>query len=128
MAFEIERIENALTRCFASFGRTPTIPIQDLAKQVGNIVAAKYDEPTVENVQDIVEMVLQAAGEFEAAKRYILYRAEHAKMRAERPIPQAVRRAFAESDKYFPTPVQKFQFFDKYSRFNYDLGRRETWA
>ncbi len=127
MPFEIERIENALARCFASFGRTPAIPISDLAKQVGNIVAAKYDQPTVENVQDIAEMVLQAAGEFEAAKRYILYRAEHAKLRAERPIPENVRAAFDESDQYFPTDLQKFQFYDKYSRFNYDLGRRETW-
>lgn len=125
--FEIERIENALARCFASFGRMPAIPLGDLARQVGNIVAAKYDQPTVENVQDIVEMVLQAAGEFEAAKRYILYRAEHAKLRAERPIPEEVRAAFAESDHYFPTDLQKFQFYDKYSRFNYDLGRRETW-
>ncbi|HZQ11043.1 MAG TPA: ATP cone domain-containing protein, partial [Anaerolineae bacterium] len=125
--FEIARIENALIRCFASFGRTPTIPISDLAKQVGNIVAAKYEQPTVENVQDIVEMVLQAAGEFEAAKRYILYRAEHAKMRAERPIPEDVRAAFAASDEFFPTDLQKFQFYDKYSRFNYELGRRETW-
>ena len=82
MPVEIERIENALARCFVSFGRMPAIPLADLAKQVGNIVAAKYDQPTVENVQDIVEMVLQAAGEFEAAKRYILYRAEHAKLRA----------------------------------------------
>ena len=125
--FEIERIENAIARCFASFERTPMIPIADLAKQVGNIVAAKYDQPTVENVQDIAEMVLQAAGEFEAAKRYILYRAEHAKMRAERPIPEDVRAAFADSDRYFPTDLQKFQFYDKYSRFNYELGRRETW-
>lgn len=127
MPFEIERIENALARCFASFGRTPTIPIGDLAKQVGNIVAAKYEQPTVENVQDIVEMVLQAAGEFEAAKRYILYRAEHAKLRADRPIPETVRSAFDESDRYFPTDLQKFQFYDKYARFNYDYGRRETW-
>lgn len=127
MPFEIERIEKALARCFASFARTPAIPISDLAKQVGNIVAAKYEQPTVENVQDIAEMVLQAAGEFEAAKRYILYRAEHAKLRADRPIPENVRVAFEESDRYFPTDLQKFQFYDKYSRFNYDLGRRETW-
>lgn len=127
MPFEIERIENALARCFASFGRTPAIPISDLAKQVGNIVAAKYEQPTVENVQDIVEMVLQSAGEFEAAKRYILYRAEHEKLRAERPVPENVRAAFDESDHYFPTDLQKFQFYDKYSRFNYDFGRRETW-
>jgi len=127
--FDIERIENAVARCFASFGRTPETPIPELAKRVVNIMAAKSNGklPTVEGVQDIVEMVLQAAGEFEAAKRYILYRAEHAKQREERPIPAQVRQAFAESDKYFPTALQKFQFFDKYSRFNYDLGRRETW-
>ncbi len=128
VSFDIKRIEKAMGRCFDSFGRTPAIPIADLARQVENIVAAKYDQPTVENVQDIVEMVLQAAGEFEAAKRYILYRAEHAKLRAERPIPEDVRAAFADSDRYFPTDLQKFQFYDKYSRFNYELGRRETWV
>lgn len=129
VAFDIERIENALTRCFASFNRKPHTPVPELARRVVNIIAAKSkgDAPTVEGVQDIVEMVLQAAGEFEAAKRYILYRAEHAQKRVERPIPQKVRRAFAESDQYFPSPLQKFQFFDKYSRFNYELGRRETW-
>ncbi len=127
VAFEVARIENAITRCFASFGRQPNIPVAELAQQVANIIAAKYSHPTVEEVQDIVETVLQAAGEYEAAKRYILYRAEHAKIRQVRPIPKEVRRAFAESDQYFPTQLQKFQFYDKYSRFNYDLNRRETW-
>jgi ribonucleoside-triphosphate reductase (thioredoxin) len=129
VAFDIERIENALTRCFASLNRKPQTSVPELARRVVNIIAAKSttDTPTVEGVQDIVEMVLQAAGEFEAAKRYILYRAEHAQKRIERPIPEKVRLAFAESDQYFPSPLQKFQFFDKYSRFNYDLGRRETW-
>src|SRR5215208_1855302 len=127
--FDLGRIEGALARCFAGFGRTPGTSIPELARRVVNIIAAKSEgqPPTVEGVQDIVEMVLQAAGEFEAAKRYILYRAEHAKKRVERPIPLEVRRAFAESDRYFPTPLQKFQYFDKYSRFDYDLGRRETW-
>jgi ribonucleoside-diphosphate reductase alpha chain len=125
--FDIARIERAMARCFASFGRKPSTPVPELAKQVVNIIAAKYAHPAVEGVQDIVEMVLQAAGEYEAAKRYILYRAERAQKRKERPIPEQVREAFAESDRYFPTPLQKFQFYDKYSRFNYDLGRRETW-
>jgi ribonucleoside-triphosphate reductase (thioredoxin) len=127
--FDIGRIESALGRCFAGFNRTPETPVAELARRVVNIIAAKSaaEAPTVEGVQDIVELVLQAAGEFEAAKRYILYRAEHAKKREERPVPEDVRRAFAESDRYFPTPLQKFQFFDKYSRFDYQLGRRETW-
>ena len=128
--FDVELIERAIARCFASFDRTPHTPVDELARRAVNIVAAKARSvpPTVEEVQDIVEMVLQAAGEFEAAKRYILYRAAHAAERGERPIPEAVRASFAESDQFFPTPLQKFQFFDKYSRFNYDLGRRETWV
>lgn len=34
---------------------------------------------------------------------------------------------FRESEKYFPTPLQQFQFFDKYARYDWDKGRRETW-
>ena len=92
-----------------------------------NIVAAKYQVPSVEQVQDIVEMVLLAAGEYDAAKHYILYRAERARLRAERPIPELVRSAFGASDEYFPSQLQKFQYFDKYARFNYLHMRRETW-
>lgn len=129
VVFDAERIHNAITRCFQSFGRDSSTPVKELTRRVVNIVAAKATRgmPSVEEVQDIVEMVLQAAGEFEAAKRYILYRAERAKERERRPVPDDVREAFSASDKYFPTPLQKFQFFDKYSRFNYDLARRETW-
>lgn len=126
--FDDQLIHNALGRCFASLGQQPKTSIDEITQQVVNVVAAKYDLPTVEGVQDIVEMVLQAAGEYEAAKHYILYRAERAKMRAKRPVPAEVRDAFADSDKYFPTQLQKFQFYDKYSRFNYELGRRETWV
>ncbi len=126
--FDPQKILNAVERCFKSFGATPKSSVIDLTQRVVNIVSARYKEPTVEQVQDIVELVLQSSEEFEAAKQYILYRAEHAKLREERPIPIDVKRAFEESDKYFPTQLQKFQFFDKYARFSYDLGRRETWV
>ncbi len=43
-------------------------------------------------------------------------------------IPNDVIESFKKDDYYFPTELQKFQFYDKYSRFNYDLGRRETWT
>lgn len=128
VSFDSERIETALTRCFASLGKMPNLSFSELTQQVVNVVNAKYDQPTVEQVQDIVELVLQAAGEYGGAKHYILYRAERAKIRNERSIPDHVRDAFAESNKYFPTDLQKFIFYDKYSRFNYDLGRRETWV
>src|ERR1700730_5022785 len=125
--FDPMRIERALSRCFAALGHEPYTPIPELALRVVNIMSARAGQPTVEIVQDAVELTLQAAGEFEAAKAYILYRAEHAKQRQERPVPEEVRQAFAQADSYFPTPIQKFQFFDKYSRFDYDKGRRETW-
>src|SRR5579859_4374416 len=127
VAFDPMRIERALSRCFAALGRQPYTAIPELALRVVNIMSARPGQPSVEVVQDAVELTLQAAGEFEAAKAYILYRAEHAKQRQERPVPEEVRAAFAEADQYFPTPIQKFQFFDKYSRFDYDKGRRETW-
>ncbi len=125
--FEPGRIERAIARCFAALGRTPFTPPAELTLRVVNILSARPGPPTVEAVQDVVELTLQAAGEFEAAKAYILYRAEHARQRAERPIPADVRAAFAEADRFFPTPLQQFQFFDKYSRFDYEKGRRETW-
>ena len=124
--FEASRIEVAITRCFKGLNRT-NFDAQKITKQIVNIVSAKFEQPTVEQVQDIVEMVLQAAGEYEAAKSYILYRAEHAKMRETRPVPDEVREAFEASDKYFPSEIQKFQFYDKYARFTYEHGRRETW-
>lgn len=125
--FESTRIEVALTRCFKGLERT-NFDAQKITKQIVNIVSAKFEQPTVEQIQDIVEMVLQAAGEYEAAKSYILYRAEHAKMRETRPVPDVVREAFEASDKFFPTQIQKFQFYDKYARFTYEHGRRETWV
>ena len=126
--FDVEKIEYALERCFGGWNQTPNMPIAEIAHKVAEVVASKYKSPTVENVQDVVEMTLSVIGEFEAAKHYILYRAEHAKLREERPVPDAVRDAFALADTYFPTQLQKFQFYDKYSRFDYDIGRRETWV
>src|SRR5207244_10940986 len=110
-----------------TLGAPPRTPILWLAVRVVKFMSARSGQPTVEIVQDAVELTLQAAGKFEAAKAYILYRAEHAKQRQERPVPEDVRMAFAEADQYFPTPIQNFQFFDKYSRFDYEKGRRDTW-
>src|SRR3990167_1726890 len=127
-SFDSDKIEQALGKCFRGLGRTPSVSLSEITHSVINIISVKFTQPTVEQVQDIVETVLQSIGEYDAAKRYILYRAEHAKIREKRPIPEDVKQAFSDSAKYFPTALQQFQFFDKYSRYNYDLGRRETWV
>lgn len=126
--FEVSKIEKAIRLCFADIEQVPSVPVEELSRRVVNIIGAKYQQPTVEQVQDAVEVVLQAAGEYEAAKHYILYRAEHAKLREERPIPEDVKAAFDLADGYFGNQIQKFQFYDKYAKFNYELGRRETWV
>jgi ribonucleoside-triphosphate reductase len=82
---------------------------------------------SIETIQNIVEMVLQQAGHLQAAKNYILYRDRHNRLRQARPIPQDVKTAFSEAAVYFPTQLTQFQFFDKYSRFDYARGRRESW-
>ena len=42
-------------------------------------------------------------------------------------VPPGVKAAFEESSSYFPTALQQFQFFDKYSRYDYHRKRRETY-
>ena len=50
--------------------------------------AKSHRIPTVEEIQDLVEKVLVESGNFEIAKVYILYRAEHARRRAEERVKQ----------------------------------------
>lgn len=126
VAFEAGRIRRAIERCYEGIGRTPYTSIDELVLRVLNVASA-HSAHDVESIQDIVETTLAGAGEFEAAKAYILYRAEHARLRAEETIPQEIVDAFNGAKKYFPTPIQEFQFFDKYSRYDQETSRRETW-
>lgn len=130
VTFDKQRIERAIEACFNSLNKPANGLSSKLTDQVCNVITAQYHQttPTVEGVQDIVEMVLQSAGEYDAAKHYILYRNEKTKLRKERPVPDDIRQRFKESAKYFPTPLQQFQFYDKYSRYDYQLSRRETWV
>lgn len=126
VAFDAFRIRRAMDRCFQAIGQTPSENLDVLLMRVLNILSAQPAPHSVEKTQDAVELVLLGSGEFEAAKAYILYRAEHARLRG-RVVPAEVKAIFDEADQYFPTPLQKFQFLDKYSRFDNSKGRRETW-
>lgn len=128
--FDLNRIESAIQRCYDSCENTPLISSAEVTEATAKVLSAKTprDEPThVEKVQDYVEGVLLSMGEWEAAKTYILYRAERANDRA-RDVPEDVQLAFEDAAQYFPTQAQQFMFFDKYSRYSYELGRRETWV
>ncbi|HKJ86748.1 MAG TPA: ATP cone domain-containing protein, partial [Spirochaetia bacterium] len=93
--FEPALIQRAVERCFAAVRPQPSVTPAEITNQVVNVVSAQYPNPSVENIQDVVELVLQANGEYSAAKAYILYRAEHARLRQDRAVPAEVKQAFA---------------------------------
>lgn len=125
--FDLGRIEKAISRCYESLDQRPLTPLDTIVQAVANMISVRCNGaiPTVEEVQDLVELSLLSAGEFAAARHYIVYREQHAKERVI--IPEDVQAAFDTDGEFFPTPFQQFQFYDKYSRFDWDKGRRETW-
>ena len=68
-----------------------------------------------------------AEGQYEAAEHYTLYREQRRKLREEKPIPPEVAERIRDDAKYFPTPLQAYQFYSKFSRWREQDGRRETW-
>ena len=84
--------------------------------------------PTVEMVQDMVERELMKKSFTETAKKYILYRNRRSELRAAHgPVPENVKKVVKESQKYFSSPYSEYIFYQFYSRWVPELGRRETW-
>ncbi|MFH0943282.1 MAG: adenosylcobalamin-dependent ribonucleoside-diphosphate reductase [Candidatus Beckwithbacteria bacterium] len=87
-AFEEEKIIKAIVAAFAAVGEVSgeikrRKEAERLTKIVINILkrGVNGEIPTVEQVQDVVEQVLMAAGHYEVAKAYILYREQHEMVR-----------------------------------------------
>lgn len=133
--FDIHRIERAVEACYKDVysdredGQAPIVNSAVVAENVARTLSVRFknDTPTVEAVQDAVEFALLSAGDFEAAKHYILYRDQHSQTRKQREVPEYVKQAFDRDKGLFEEPAQLLNFYDKYSRYNWDLGRRETW-
>lgn len=134
--FDIHRIENAVINCYQDVyeygdpdGKQPVVAANTIAENATRALSVRFKDetPTVEAVQDAVEFALLSAGDFEAAKHYILYREQHSQSRKKREVPEYVKQAFDRDKNLFKEPAQLLNFYDKYSRYNWDLGRRETW-
>lgn len=134
--FEQGKIRNAVLSCFVStFGEQHKL--EYLAEEIteGVFETLKLEvlkgdllreEVSVEHVHDRVENQLLKTGQFDAAKEYIAYRIRKRDEQG-RIVPPEVREVFDGAKQYFPQPYQEFQFYDKYSKFDHELGRRETW-
>lgn len=82
--YDRDRIETAILRALASLREGNRAIAAALACQVEEMLAAAYGPsaaPTVEDIQDIVERVLMQSGHAGAARAYIIYRHERARLR-----------------------------------------------
>jgi len=92
--FTLSKIQNAIVKAFlaAEGGKAAASDrIRDLTTNLANEVTAglarqfSIGAPVhIEEIQDRVELALMRSGEYKVAKRYVLYRDEQIKLRAER--------------------------------------------
>ncbi|GHU96087.1 anaerobic ribonucleoside triphosphate reductase [Clostridia bacterium] len=86
MTFDLSKITRAISKAFHATGSSGALRRRydpaELAEQVFDKLAMRGDEcPDVETIQDTVERVLIENGCADAAKAYILYRAERSRVR-----------------------------------------------
>src|SRR3989338_2035350 len=132
--FEFEKIVNAIYKAMLATNEGSEDEAVVLAHKVAGEmmrIAKTYKNflPTVEGCQDEVERQLILADYAGAAKAYILYRAERAKVRKEQgAVPEHVRVLAAESKKYFKNnPLGEFVYLRTYARWIESEQRRDTW-
>ena len=129
--FDPKKIIAVIARAGAETGEFAREEAARLAWQVVEELEGVYDGhtvPTVEQVQDVVELVLMHSKWLKTAKAYILYREEHAKMRkAIRQVPAEARELAKQSKQYFRNQLSEFVYYSTYSKWLPDKGRRETW-
>ena len=86
VAFDAERIENAVAKAFISTAEIPARDVSTMARAIELIVESSLNSkaiyvPSVEQIQDEVENALMKTGYQATAKAYILYRSQHEKVR-----------------------------------------------
>lgn len=131
--FDLEKIVNATWKGMNSVNEGSLEEARVIANQVFAElirIKRKFNNfiPTVEGCQDIIEQELMRADYVKAAKHYVLYREERAKLRAVGiEVPEHVRKLATESKKYFRNALGEFVYYRTYSRWIDEENRRETW-
>jgi ribonucleoside-diphosphate reductase alpha chain len=85
--FDQSRIEKAIEKaCVATGAAVEPNVFSAITDDVAEVLDRRFAEriPAVEDIQDVVEMALADRGLFDVAKAYIIYRKEHAEIRAHR--------------------------------------------
>ena len=86
--FDVKKIENAILKAAGTVGELDATLPGYLAEKVARLIDEHFIQPekalSVEQIQDLVEIVLMRSGQLKIAKEFILYREEHKKLRAKR--------------------------------------------
>lgn len=130
VAFDVQKIAQAIAKAGKETGKIEYREAESLAHDVARRIGQAFvgEVPSVEQIQDMVEIILMKAGFTETAKAYILYRHKRSELRHQRrDIPEHVKKLAAESKKYFRNPLSEFIYYRTYSRWIEEEQRRETW-
>lgn len=120
--FNKEKITSAIFKAAESVGGQDRVVAERLTENVIALLQENWAEtiPTVEQVQDIVEKVLIETGHAQTAKAYILYRAQHAKLREQLDAQDPEIKAMFDNNSKLYSLVPKQQV-ETYKRLFYQL-------
>lgn len=124
--FNRGKIESAVGRALNST-KTNGDPVKIVDDVITSLIRSNVQIPSIEGIQDIVELALMRAGHFETARSYIRYRKEHEEKRKV----NLARNPLFDSDfvNYFNSDPYRFiVYLRTYARYIYSKGRRETWS
>lgn len=109
--FDPQKIEKAMKKAFDATGSI------DRSTELTPVVIQRLDKPQayVEEIQDIVERVLMEAGEYRAAKAFIIYREKQAEKRR---VSSSIRETMNLFDSYITNEDWKVK---ENSNMNYSL-------
>jgi ribonucleoside-diphosphate reductase alpha chain len=97
-------------------GGSSLVAVNGIAAGVSQMLELYYRDgrhPTIEQVQDAVEKAIAAAGHWDVARAYVLYRARHAERRLAH---------------YADNGLADYIAMAKYARYRPELGRREIFT
>ena len=134
VAFDKVKIENAVMRAMASVNKPDQQAAHEIAQAVkekiwSDVFSGTLKDLTVEHVQDEVEAQLMLHAFPEVAKSYILYRAEHARLRKEHgDVSPRLQELASKSKLYFKdNALGELVYLRTYARWIPEENRRETW-
>ncbi len=87
--FDPQKIVSAITKAVdetEEFDLDESNRLADIVVTLANASFSSTEPPTVEQISDLVEQVLMAAGHYKTAKAFILYREQHRKERSARAV------------------------------------------